>query len=227
MKYLCIADTSSLINLSKLELANSSLHEWLWKEFEVRYSKVVLNEIKSQKEKMGSDGSSQRWDNYVWEYSTISTCERALFKSPWSRTVFSRKCRECKQTIWKNEQFCPDLADRKDRGERHNCCITLNAVVEEGKHSQAIFLTDDSSAVSDYDGSFFSTFPICQIWTSLDFVLYLFLRHKRRMGIKLEVVKAVLRDVNARCPGNTQARARRLTSYYEKVRQINGVLDRI
>ena len=226
MKYLCIADTSSLINLSGLRLASSSLHKWLWKEFEVRYSQVVLNEIRVQKQKMGSDKSRRRWDNYVWKYSAIPTCERVLFKPPLSRTVPSRKCKECKQTIWRTEQFCPDLADREDKGERHNCCITLNAVVE-GKHSQAIFLTDDFSAISDYAGSFFSTFPICQTWSSLDFVLYLFLRHRRRKRIQLNEVEAVLRDVNAKCPGNASTKAGRLTTYYKKVHQINDVLNRI
>jgi hypothetical protein len=81
--------------------------------------------------------------------------------------------------------------------------------------------------VRDYVAQVFSTFPLGQIWASLDFVVYLFVRHRNR--IPLDEVIATLRDVTAQIPGDREATklARRLTNYREKVYRIERVLAQV
>ncbi len=224
MKALCIVDTCSLINLSEVQLARRSLHRWLWQEFEVRYSVAVWEEINRQRHKMGQDASRRRWDRYVWDYPTISTCERALFASV-PRRVEAGMCRRCRQPIWREQVFTPDL-DTEDRGERHNCCIALD-IVRTGTYRQVIFLTDDQRAIPSYVTPVFETFPLGQIWSSLDFVLYLFVRHRPR--VSLDEVMAVLRDVNARGATDRESpkMTRRLTIYQNRARRIDRVLAQV
>lgn len=111
-------------------------------------------------------------------------------------------------------------------GERHNCCVALNAVLE-GTHQQVIFLTDDHRAVRDYVTPVFQMFPLGQIWLSLDFVVYLFMRH--RIRIPQAAVNAALKDVSAITSADHSRDARgqqvrRLSEYYERVERIDRVL---
>ena len=101
-----------------------------------------------------------------------------------------------------------------------------------GKHRQVIFLTDDVRAVRDYVAPVFETFPLGHIWSSHDFVLYLFLRHRRRISPK--EAKAALRDVNAKAAGSgfsgqsadaPQRWIRKLNVYHRKVDRIDQVIS--
>jgi hypothetical protein len=226
VKTLCVVDTCSLICLKETELSSRSLHSWLWDEFEVAYSSAVLDEINRHKNKLGGDASRRRWDRYIWRHPTVPTYERALFTQSFSRKLQAGICRTCRQPIWRDQSFTPDLTNPEDRGERHNCCVALDAVIT-GTYPQVIFLTDDFRAVRDYVAQVFSTFPLGQIWASLDFVVYLFVRHRHR--IPLDDVIAALRNVNAQTPGDREATklVRRLTNYQEKVYWIERVLAQV
>lgn len=226
MKPVCVIDTCSLINLSNVQLAHRSLHRWLWTEFEVRFSEAVLKEIRNHKKDMGRDGSRRKWENYVWPYNTIPTCEKMLFSSL-TRRVEVGKCPCCHQAIWRDQRFEPDLDNPQDRGERHNCCISLSIVRDGNFRRQVIYMTDDQRAIRDYVRSVFDVFPFGTIWSSLDFVLYIFVRHWPR--IAFDEVLAALRDVNAKGVGGGQppTLARRLTVYNERAKHINRVLGQI
>ena len=226
MKPVCIADTSSLINLSDVQLARRSLHKWLWDEFEVRFSKAVLEEIGRHKKDMGRDGSRRQWEKHVWSYNTIRTCERTLFSSL-TRRVEVGRCRRCNQRIWREQRFKPDLDNPQDRGERHNCCVSLNIVRDGNFRRQVIYMTDDQRAIRDYVRPVFDVFPLGTIWSSLDFVLYVFVRHRPR--IAFDEVLTTLRDVNAKGVGGGQppTLVRRLTAYNERAKYINRVLAQI
>lgn len=226
MKPVCIVDTCSLIKLSDVQLARRSLHRWLWDEFEVRYSEAVLEEIRNHRRDMGRD-HRRKWEKYVWPYSAMTTCERTLFSSP-TRRVETGRCPRCNQIIWRNRSFQPDLDNPQDRGERHNCCVSLNIVRDGNFRRQVIYLTDDQRAIRDYVSSVFETFPLGTIWSSLDFVLYLFVRHQPR--IVFDEVLTALRDVNAKGVGSNgqpSKLARRLTIYQERAEHINRVLVHI
>lgn len=166
MKPVCIVDTCSLINLSGVQLARRSLHRWLWDECEVRYSKAVLKEIENNRGKMGSRESRRNWRRYLWPYGAITTCERTLFSS-FTRWVEAGQCRRCNQVIWQEQSLRPDLDNSQDRGERHNCCVSLNIVRDGNFRRQVIYLTDDQRAVRDYVRPVFDVFPLGTIWSSL------------------------------------------------------------
>lgn len=228
MKPLCVIDTCSLIYLSEIELAHRSLHRWLWDEFDVTYSEAVWDEIKRNARKMGQDASwiRRNGDEYVSSLSAITTYERALFGPPFYRTQQIRKCSRCKQPQFKRMKFNPDLTLDRDKGERHNCCVALSTVIA-GEHRQVIFMTDDRRALRDYVEPVFDTFPLGHIWSSHDFVLYLFLRHKKY--ISQGAAKNALRDVNAKAAhptSSTQEWIQKLKSYRDKVARINKVLSR-
>jgi len=232
-KPLCVVDACSLILLSEIELAGRSLHRWLWDEFNVRYSQAVWEEIKRHAAKMGRDAKAikKNGEKYVKRLPTITSCENALFGPPFYRRIQIRQCNKCRQPVFELRLFSPDLASERDRGERHNCCTALNAVMR-GEHKQVIFLTDDIHAIRDYVAPVFETFPLGHIWSSHDFVLYLFMRHRER--IPQDKAKAVLRDVNAKVAGsgfsghsvNAQQKwIRRLREYHRKIERIDQVLN--
>lgn len=233
MKPLCIVDTNSLIYLSEITIRNRSLHRWLWDEFRVAYSRTVWDEIGRNLAKMGQDAKviKRDGDQHIWPLSTVVTYERTLFGQLMEREVEVGRCRKCGQPILRRQSFEPNLDVEKDRGERHNCCVALNAVME-GRYRQVIFLTDDYRAVRDYADPIFGTFPLGSIWTSYDFVLYLFVRHRQRFP-RAEV-ENVLRDVTAHAASSgfadhaqkaQQRWAQRLGAYYRKVERIEQVLS--
>lgn len=235
MKPLCIVDTCSLIYLSEIELARRSLHRWLWDEFNVGYSQAVWEEIRWHAAKMGQDARIIKRDGeeYVVRLPTITSCENALFGPPFYRSIQMGQCRQCRQPVFERRVFHPNLASEQNRGERHNCCVALDTVMT-GKHRQVIFLTDDYRAVRNYVAPVFETFPLGHVWSSHDFVLYLFVRHRRR--IPRDEAKVVLRDVNAKAAGSgfsghsssaQQKWIQRLGDYYRKVERVDQVLSQV
>jgi hypothetical protein len=235
VRSLCIVDTCSLVYLSEITVANRPLHRWLWDEFKVFYSAAVWDEIQRHLTKMGRDARSIKKDGqrYKWPLPTIVTCERALFAQPFERELETGFCRQCRRPKLAKRSFAPDLDIEENKGERHNCCVALDAVMK-GDYRQVIFLTDDYKAVRDYAGPVFEVFPLGHIWSSYDFVLYLFVRHRQRFP-RAEA-EAVLRDITARAAGSgvadhsQQAQEqwmRRLGTYHRKVDKIDRVLNQI
>lgn len=236
-KPLCIIDTCSLIYMADVKLARKPLQKWLWEEFDVRYSEAVLNELIPFKAKLGIQ---RKWEKDVWRVPSISNDERAIFSSH-QKQVEAVYCNCCKQRAWKYKMFTPNLTENKDRGERHNCCIALRALVEDHR-SHIIFLTDDLRARRDYTTYFFDVFPIGTVWSLLDFITYLFVHYWKDMP--LENVKTALRDVNTQYSGLTALgnqvqqdayaqyeesgkKLRRLQAYYSKVERIHQIFSQV
>lgn len=233
-KPLCIVDTCSLIYLSGMELAKRSLHRWLFDEFEVVYSQFVWEaEIQPQLDRMGSDGrrlarrntGSQR----VWQM-TASQYEQALF-DPFSRFEQVGLCSKCGQTILRERPIQIDLNSDTDRGERHNCGVALDAV-RRGEYRQVIYLTDDHNAIRKYVQPVFETFPLGCVWSSYDLVLYLFVRHQKRMTA--DEVKMAFRDLTAKAareqgmrPETHEIWQQQLGAYTRKVERVAQAMMRL
>jgi len=235
VKPLCIVDTCSLIYLSEITVANRSLHRWLWDEFNVTYSPAVWDEIGRHFGKMGKDARTikRNGEHYVWALPTMTSCEKALFSRPFERQIETGYCKRCRRPFLNKQPFTPDVQRQEDRGERHNCCVALNAVMS-GRHRQVIFLTDDYRAIRDYVGPVFEIFPLGNIWSTHDFVLYLFVRHRRRFP--RDEVENALRDVTAHAAGSgfashtqqaQQVWIQRLGMCFRKVEKIERVLSQI
>lgn len=228
MNVLCVVDTCSLVYLRDTEFIRKQFHRWLWKEFEVRYSQAVWEEINRHLQKMGDTRSwlRRQGQRSRAELPAITTYERMLFAEPLSRKFRQSTCRVCNQTIWNKQTFEADLTSLEDQGERHNCCVALYAFTESS-YSQIIFLTDDFRAVRDYADFVFQTFPMGQIWSSLDFAVHLFMKYRRRTS--LNEILDVLRDINAKATTGlgTDEQIRRLRMYEKRVERIDQLLARI
>lgn len=236
-KILCIIDTCSLVYMAYVELARKPLQDWLREEFDVKYSEAVSEEFTPFKAKLSTQ---RKWEKEVWRVPILSNYEGAIFSSH-QKQVEAIYCNRCQQRIWKYQLFTPNLAENKDRGERHNCCLALHAIVE-GNCSQIIFLTDDLRARHDYTTYFFDVFPLGTVWSLLDLITYLFVRHWK--DIPLQSAKDALRDVNAADSGLTGTRGQRqpggrtqyeesekklhrLQAYYNKVEHIHQIFSQI
>jgi len=229
MKPLCIVDTCSLVFLHDIQMGNRSLHRWLWGEFNVAYSEWVWNEVEDNLNRMGKDKNAikRNGKEYIVTFPVISTYERALFGQDHHMKFEAGRCSACNNPIIKLQLYSPPLETLEDRGERHNLCLSLYEVIRT-EYKQVIFLTDDYKARRKYVDTVFEDFPIGGIWTSLDFILFLFLRYRDR--IPLEVAENAIRDVIARFSGSeigdhTEEAKRdwveRFSLYTKRARKIN------
>lgn len=225
-KALCVVDTSALIHISGIKVADRSLIRWLQSEFEVKYSPAVWGEIQHHLKHFEEPDRkllNRTKERFIYRDS-LDTCERILFGSPFYRQIQVGTCRQCRQPIYRDEQFDPLQSPEADRGERHNCCIALY-LVKTGQSSQVIFLTDDFKSLPKYIKPVFETFPLGTIWSSFDLVLYLFIKHRNR--IPFQEAEDTLRNLSSRLKEPAEESARRLRIYCQKLKRINEVLTNI
>jgi len=228
MQTLCVVDTCSLIYLSELRIANKTLHDWLFTEFPVGYSDTVWEEIKRHSGKMGKDAKKLIKTGRKYVHRISEQQERIVFAG--SLIEFAGMvdttgtCRLCNQPILRREQFVIDLSADDDRGERHNCCLAVQSV-SVGNYQNIIFLTDDFRAIKRYVRPIFDSIPLGTIWSSHDFIVYLYLRHKTR--IRQSEVEDILRDLTANItdqPSTTLAQRLRLalkkTKDFQSISQL-------
>lgn len=200
---LCIPDTNSLINMSDIEVANKDLRLWLWVEFDVKLSSTICTEIQNHRD-LAKGSIQKRCNKSVWDFTIqLDKLEKAFL-----------------------QPFYHDLNSRKDRGERHNCCVALDAV-SSGAYRQVIFLTDELKTTDPDRNGFlfrvFDSFPIGRIWSSLDFVLYLFLRHRNRFPFR--IAQDVLRTINREVGGTETVIKERFIDYNCKLEKIKKTLS--
>jgi hypothetical protein len=222
-KVLCIIDTCSLVYLKDVKMAGRPLHKWLWSEFDVQFSAVVLDELSSFKQKLGF---RYNWNDHVWASSKIPNYERAIFSS-YQRKIEEGKCKHCRQIIWKDNTAKTDLADTDDRGERHNCCVALDAILN-GKYTQVIFLSDDLRALRNHVHYFFETFPLGNIWTLFDFITYLLTKYYGT--ITLNDVQDALRSIHSQDVPHlvdSKKKRQRLEAYDRKLERVAQILSQI
>lgn len=199
---LCIPDTNSLIHMRDIEVAKKDLRLWLWQEFDVKLSSTICTEIQNHRD-LAKGSIQKRCNKSVWNFTVqLDKLEKAFL-----------------------QPFYPDLDSRKDRGERHNCCVALDAV-SSGAYRQVIFLTDELKTTNPERNGFlfrvFDSFPIGRIWSSLDFVLYLFLRHQNRFPFK--IAEDALRTINRKVGGTEDAIKERFIDYNRKLERIKKTL---
>ena len=204
---LCVVDTNSLIHMRDIRVARRYLGLWLWREFTVKVSDKIIEEV-------------QRRRKY---HPTSSTVQRKCTKSKWE---FQNEIKKLESAFL--YPFYPNLEGEKNKGELHNCCVALEAILSD-KHRQVIFLTNELHTTNPCKKGFiysiFDTYPIGKIWSSLDFILYLFLRHRK--DFPLPEAEKVLRDVNSRMRGKAEDAQKRLITFNQKLRQIDLTLSQL
>lgn len=203
---LCVVDTNALIHMRGIRVARKDLGLWLWKEFTVKVSDTIIEEVQRQRKHRPSQQVQRKCPKSKWTFQNqIDKLENAFL-----------------------QPFYPNVEGDKNKGELHNCCVALEAIISD-KHRQVIFLTNELNSIDPAQNGFifriFDTFPIAGIWTSLHFILYLFLRHRKEFP--LHEARDVLRDVNLRMQGKEDVVPDRLLTFDNKLRQIDRTLSQL
>ncbi len=203
---LCVVDTNSLIHMRGIRVARKDLGLWLWREFTVKVSDKIIEEVQRPR-----------------KYCPSHDVQRKCVKSEW---VFQNELKKLEDAFL--YPFYQNVEGDKNKGELHNCCVALEAVLSD-KHRQVIFLTDELHTTNPCKKGFiydiFDTYPIGEIWSSLHFILYLFLRH--RSQFPLHEARDALRDVNLRMRGKEDVVPDRLLTFDNKLKQIDRTLSQL
>ena len=203
---LCVVDTNSLIHMRDIRVARKDLGLWLWQEFTVKVSDTIIQELQSPR-----------------KYRPSHHVQRKCTKSRWT---FQNQIDKLENAFL--QPFYPNVEGDKNKGELHNCCVALEGVLSD-RYRQVIFLTNELNSIDPDQNGFifriFDTFPIARIWSSLHFILYLFLRHRKRFP--LHEARDVLRDVNLRMRGKEDIVPDRLIAFDNKLKQIDRTLSRL
>lgn len=207
-KLACVVDTSVLRHWKGIRLNDLSLDGWLEREFTVHTSEAIIDEITNQERVWGSEAKRARKKarQWLWNLTYPAQLELALLSHFVDKT---------------------EINIDKNAGERRNFCATVDLVrKDECRH--VIFLIDDERAVEGFLRNAFNTFRVACIWNSLDFVLYLYIRHKRSMSLPL--AKNVVRDVISnftKDAANISKLQWKLTDYHMRLETISFALDKI
>lgn len=203
---LCVVDTNSLIHMRGIRVARKDLGLWLWQEFTVKVSDTIIEEVQRPRKHRPSQHVQRKSTKSKWTFQNQIDKLEDVFLQP----------------------FYPDIDGNKNKGELHNCCVALEGVLSN-KHRQVIFLTNEINSIDPDQNGFifriFDTFPIAKIWTSLHFILYLFLRHRK--DFPFHEARDVLRDVNLRMCGKEDVVQDRLLTFDNKLKQIERTLSQL
>ena len=205
----CVVDTSILRHWQSLELEGRPLEDWLWREFDVKASEVVLREVEMQRPYWKSSSHFRKIERLVREslfpVAQVDEVEKALLSD----------------FVDKNLINSP-----KSKGERHNVCVSVIAV-EQCKFAHTIFLTDDLQAITGFIASAFNTYKAGCIWTSYDFILFLYLKHRRELP--LLAAQNILRDLTANITGYPMPEEwkQRLVEYWGRLGNLSRALAQL
>lgn len=197
----CLPDTNSLIHLRGVIIANKSACLWLWDEFEVQISDEIPQELQNN--------AARNPDLVVREIAR---------KVPGSVVALKADLQLTERCFLK--PIGVEFDNNRDLGERKNTQLAFQSIARNLTR-QTIFLTNERKAVDPNTGFVYKTFsnyPLGVIWNSLDFLLYLYFRHKR---ILLEHAADAMRQVNLRMGGQAEVAGKRLTAYTKRL----GVID--
>ena len=203
---LCVVDTNALIHMRGIRVARKDLGLWLWREFTVKVSDEVIKEVQKPR---------QEAPNY--------DVQRKCTQSNW---IFHNQIDRLENAFL--QPFYENLESSRNKGELHNCCVALEAILSD-KHRQVIFLTNELNTTDPEKNGFifriFDTFPIGRVWSSLHFILYLFLKYRKEFPFS--EARDVLRDVNSRMRGKAEDAQNRLIAFNKKLDQINQTLSQL
>ena len=194
-----------------IDIVNKKLWLWLWEEFDVKLSKTICNELHDH-HRLTEAGMEKKCKDSIWSFERKSKLKQL-------EAIFV-------------QDFGIKMHNRENQGECHNCCVALDAVLS-GKYRQVIFLTDELRMTDQArEGSLWRVFdnlPIGKIWSSLDFVLYLFARHQKRF--QFQIAEDAIRDINARMGGSEKksnsSPTKRLMNYNNKLKKIDETLSQL
>ena len=203
----CLPDTNSLIHLRDVTVAGRDACLWLWDEFEIRIAEKIRDEVRDKNARNPA--------------LKVGSIDKKLTKSIVPLEFNLDLMEKCFLENFDTE-FQPD----RDLGERNNSQVALQLVIQS-KARSVIFLTDELKCVREKEGfvwKIFDTYPIGVIWNALDFLLYLYLRHKR--FVYAQALDAI-RDVNIKIGGKPDEVRKRLVKYSKNLELIQEAKQKL
>ena len=199
----CVPDTSSLIYLRDIEIVGRNARLWLWDEFDVRVGSTIMQETARHPDLM-----------------------QGQLKKKLQRSVMSLRLHQYKMEQGFMEPLDISLGPLDDLGERSNCSVALTSVIRN-ETRQVIFLIDELRIMRPDTGfvkCLFDCYPIGLVWNSLDFLLYLYLRHMR---FPYRAAENAIQIVNTRIGGSRETIENRLSMYVRHLRCIDAARRRV
>lgn len=206
---ICLPDTNSLIHLRDIIVDNKRACLRLWDEFEVKISDEIPRELQRNENKNPDhkvpEINGKLANSVIALKADLNTTENC-FLTPIG--------------------FGFDEGHARDLGERKNTQLAIQ-LLAQNQTRQAIFLTDERKSIELTTGfvrGVFNNYPLGIIWNSMDFLLYLFFRHRRYQYLKAQ---DDIREVNRRIGGKTEVAVKRLTNYSKRLSTIDGARQQV
>jgi len=120
--------------------------------------------------------------------------------------------------------------NKKNRGEKWNLAVTLDMFLNKG-YKNLVYVIDDFNAVRGVLNESLYSFPIYQIWSSFDVIIYLLIDHNK---FTKELAMNALKDINANLANDnprtkrekTEQRIANLNLYRKKIERVIKLIDK-
>ncbi|MCK4667323.1 hypothetical protein KAU33_11265 [Candidatus Dependentiae bacterium] len=206
IKYTCIIDTCSFVNLTLFEFNQGTLLDLLREKVNIKYSSEVHRiEIPNHYNELMP--SREQRINYMYPPQRLSCSEyeRRLFGS--------------------NE---PRI--NRNKGEKDNLSVIIDIFLTK-KTKGLVFLTDDYKALRGCLNPQVFSFPLYQIWNSFDVIIYLYIDHKFfTKDLAIAAVRKLNSELAVDNPKMNKEKSRlfqeRFYSYLTRIETVSKILKR-
>lgn len=206
-RYNCIVDASSYINLTLYNhYSAKTILDFFTEKVTIHYSRCVNQEINRHRDKFMLEPLKQ---------------EKSVYKT----LNYIKTYKEYEIKLFDNYE-----EKTKNRGEKWNLAVILDMFMSKG-HKNLIYVIDDFNAIRGILNEPLHAFPIYQIWSSFDVILYLLIDHK---NFTKEMATNALKDINSSLANDnpktekekTKQRIANLNSYIKKIERIQKLIDK-
>lgn len=216
MKFNCIIDTSSYLNLNLCEFSQGTVFMFLSDIVKIQFSPEVHHEINEHQ----NDTIPQTKVKYKERIPDVLKRSSQIYRT--RKFTFP----DYERRLWGEERS----REAGNKGEKQNLMVTIDLFLYQ-KTKELIYIIDDENAKRGCLNGVFDAFPVFQVWSSFDVVLYLYLDHK---SFTKEMAQNAIRDIYAKTatnddqmdPKKTQKRVRELSKYLRYIEKISVVKNR-
>ncbi|MEX2410220.1 MAG: hypothetical protein WD607_02410 [Candidatus Paceibacterota bacterium] len=203
LRFTCFIDASSYINLSLEEYSSGTLLDLLHDLVNIKYSPEVYGEIDRHK--------NQNMPSLQVRINKVYRSKKFDYDSF-------------------HDTFFLNSAPQNDKGEKENLIYLVDKYIDN-KVKGLVYLSDDEKAINNILSNAINSFPIFQVWSSFDVVLYLYIDHKQ---ITKDIAESAIRDLNANMATDdermdhekTQKRVEIFRKYINRLNFIHNILEK-
>jgi hypothetical protein len=212
MKFNCVIDTCSYINLHQVDFNRKPLLGYLYGQVNILFSPEVNKEIEDHFEE-GMPSSSERRNNVF--------IARKFPINEYERRILGRSLRSRTDNGWTKK-------NDKDKGEVDNFILSIDQIHHLRKIG-IVFITDDMACLRGVLKDWIQSFPTISTWTSYEVVVFLYIENvipSRDLAIDLirELQTKNAPPVAQRTAQFTQELIKQFQSYDTKLKTISKLI---